>query len=93
MKKVYLLTVLLAFSSVAFADPCNPDDGDYDPNKCEFINHFFDRFSEPKNERPPVDWDKIIPDPIPEPQDPFHDPRIPRDIPFVPGVGDLLGGV
>lgn len=88
MKKVYLLTALLAFSSSAFAHPCNPNDKDFDLDKC--IQH--ERLPKP-DERPPIDWDKIPSDPIPKPYDPFPDPRAPQDIPFVPGVGNQLGGL
>lgn len=86
MKKVYLLAALLAFSSGAFAHPCNPEDKDYDPKKCRV-----DDKPDLPDERPPVDWDKIPGIPFPEPWKPL-DPRDPRGNPFVPGVGNSQGG-
>lgn len=34
MKKVYLLVASLFLSSGAMAHPCNPDDQDFNPDKC-----------------------------------------------------------
>jgi len=88
MKKMYLLVALLAFSSGAFALPCNPEDKDYDPEKCIFYERFFK-----PDERLPIDWNKIQLDPIPEPDWPFTDRGIPKDILFPSGVANPLKGI